>query len=170
MTELLEFGIKRENEIQRDGGCAVVFDPETQMYAVTEDTEGGKFRLCSGGVDADEDIQTGVLREVTEESGLYDFQYVEKIEQVVCHFYNSLKKLNRIANTTCFLVILKSRDLKPVYLEEHEKFKLAWVTADELLANWEARNKEKDNDHWIYFLNKCVPRIQELGYKKVSYN
>ena len=31
---ILEFGIKRENEERRDGGCSVVFNPETQKYAV----------------------------------------------------------------------------------------------------------------------------------------
>jgi hypothetical protein len=28
-TEIPEFGIKRENEERRDGGCAIVFDPVT---------------------------------------------------------------------------------------------------------------------------------------------
>ena len=32
--DILEFGIKRENEERRDGGCAVVFDPVSQKYAV----------------------------------------------------------------------------------------------------------------------------------------
>lgn len=34
MSDILEFGIKRENEERRDGGCAVVFDPVSQKYAV----------------------------------------------------------------------------------------------------------------------------------------
>lgn len=36
-----EFGIKRENEEHRDGGCGVVFDPKTQKYAVGEKTDSG---------------------------------------------------------------------------------------------------------------------------------
>ncbi len=35
MSDILEFGIKRENEEQRDGGCAVVFDPVSQKYDTT---------------------------------------------------------------------------------------------------------------------------------------
>jgi len=31
-----EFGTKRENEGRRDGGCAVVFDPASQKYAVNK--------------------------------------------------------------------------------------------------------------------------------------
>ena len=74
-----EFGIKRENEERRDGGCAVVFDPQTEKYAVAENATDKLFRLFAGGVEPDEDIQEGVLREVREESGLYEFLYVEKI-------------------------------------------------------------------------------------------
>lgn len=159
-----EFGIKRENEERRDGGCGIVFDPETKMYAVGKQHENGSFRLFSGGVSDNEDIQEGILREVTEESGLYDFLHVEKIGQAFTHYYNTLRKVNRVALATCFLVILKSADLKPVELEEHEKFSLVWATAEEILADWKARNENKDNDHWIHFMEKSMRRIRELGY------
>lgn len=43
-----EFGIKRENEERRDGGCAFVFDPATQKYAVGEHHDGGLLRLFFG--------------------------------------------------------------------------------------------------------------------------
>ena len=74
-----EFGIKRENEERRDGGCGIVFDASTNTFAVGRHFDNGFLRLFSGGVDPAEDIQSGVLREVTEESGLFDFKYIEKI-------------------------------------------------------------------------------------------
>lgn len=159
-----EFGTKRENEERRDGGCGVVFDPKTRKYAVNKHIDNELFILISGGVDANEDIQKGVLREVTEESGLYDFLYVEKIGEAITHYYNFAKKVNRDAHATCFLIVLKSVDQIPLKLEEHEKFTLLWVTAEEIFANWESRNQSKDYDHWIYFLKKAVTRIKELGY------
>ncbi len=159
-----EFGIKRENEERRDGGCAVVFDPQTQKYAVGKQTKDGLFRLFSGGVDASEDIQEGVLREVIEESGLNDFKYIEKIAEAFSHYHNNLRNVNRVAKATCFLIILKSTDLTDVKLEEHEKFTLAWATAEEIISNWQSRNQNKDYDHWIYFFNKSVARARELGY------
>ncbi len=166
--QIPEFGIKREDEERRDGGCAVVFDPETQMYAVGDQTVKGRYRLFSGGVSADEDIKDGVLREVVEESGLHDFLYVEKIAEAFAHFHNTLKNVNRVAKATCFLVILKSRDLVATQLEEHEKFTLAWVSAKDILEAWHAGNENHDNDHWVYFLDKCVKRAKELGYDKTS--
>ncbi len=165
---MLEFGIKRDNEERRDGGCGVVFDPASQKYAVGQDDNGGLFRLFSGGVSDNEDIQQGILREVIEESGLYDFLHIEKIDGALVRYHNRLKQVNRVGLATCFLVILKSADLKPTKLEEHEKFSLTWATPSEIIQNWEQRNQNKDVDHWIYFLKKAVNRCIELGYDKVS--
>ena len=166
-SKILEFGIKREGEEQRDGGCAVVFSPETQKYAVGKQDDG-RLRLFSGGADPREDIKEEALREGIEESGLHDFLYVEKIAEVLAHYYNNLKNVNRVAHVTCFLVILKSTDLVPTRLEEHEKFSLAWATAEEIISDWESRNENKDYDHWIYFMKKSVKRAMELGYDKMS--
>ncbi len=166
--EIPEFGIKRENEERRDGGCGVVFDPKSQKYAVGKQHNNGFFRLFSGGVDSNEDIKKGILREVVEESGLYDFLYVEKIGEALTHYHNTLRNVDRVAHATCFLVILNSVDLKEVHLEEHEKFSLEWATAEEIITNWESDNQDKDNDHWIYFMKKAVSRAKELGYDTTS--
>src|SRR3989344_4490533 len=162
MTEIPEFGIKREGEERRDGGCGIVFDPTSQKYAMGKQTDNGMFRMFSGGVDAGEDIQEGTLREVREESGLYNFLHVEKIAEAITHYYNYLRNVNREAHATCYLIILKSTDLKPVHLEEHEKFTLTWATAEEILAQWDSKNQNEDYSHWIYFMNKAITRVKEL--------
>jgi len=165
---LREFGTPRDNEERRDGGCAVAFDPDTQKYAVGEDEAGGLLRLYSGGVERDEDIEKGTLRELTEESGLHDFSHIEKIGEVLTHYRNKLKNVNRVAKATCFLVILKSSNLIPVRHEEHEKFNLVWKSAQEISNNWHERNQNKDYDHWIYFLEKSAARAKELGFDTSS--
>jgi 8-oxo-dGTP pyrophosphatase MutT (NUDIX family) len=164
-----EFGTKRDNEERRDGGCAVVFDPKTQRYAVNKHDANGLLGLFSGGVEAGEEIQAGILREVIEESGLDDFLYVEQIAEVLTHYHNMLKNVNRVAKATCFLVILKSEHQVPVQREAYEKFTLAWATSGEIFENWHVRNTEKDYDHWAYFLEKGVTRARELGYDTASW-
>ncbi|KKR62136.1 hypothetical protein A2643_02110 [Candidatus Nomurabacteria bacterium RIFCSPHIGHO2_01_FULL_39_220] len=168
LENIPEFGLKRENEKRRDGGCGVVFDPETQKYAIGLNAKNGAFWLFSGGVNSKEDIKDGVLREITEESGLHNFLYVESIAEALCHYHNILKDVNRIAHATCFLVILENKDLIDTRLEEHEKLTLAWSTSKEIISNWELRNENKGYDHWIYFLKKSVARAQELGYDMAS--
>lgn len=78
--------------------------------------------------------------------------------------------VNRLGHATYFLVILESTDLMPTKLEAHEKFVLKWKIPKEILANWEARNKNKDHDHWFYFLKKAVNRAVQLGYDKTNKN
>jgi hypothetical protein len=165
---LPEFGRKRANEVRRDGGCAVVFDPETQKYAIGKQFSNGFFRLFSGGVADGEDIKEGILREVVEESGLHDFLYTEKIAKALTHYYNSLRKVNRVGLATCLLVILKSTKMLPVHLEAHEKFTLEWATAGEILYNWEKLSTKEDVEHWVYFFKKAVTRVKQLGYDTTS--
>ena len=165
MNTLLEFGIKRENEERRDGGCAVVFDPVCQKYAAYRNLTNKMLGLYGGGFDEGEDKIEGVLREVREESGLHDFLQVEKIDEITTHYYNVDKKVNRIALATCLLVILKNTERQPTKLEAHEKLELEWVTPEDLISIWTAEHNEiKNYDHWIYFLKKAVSRAIELGY------
>ena len=154
-----EFGIKRENEERRDGGCAVVFDPHTKLYAVGRHIHTGSYSLFSGGIDTNETIEECVRREVVEESGLSHFARVEKIGEVITHYHNILKNVNRVAHATCFLIILKDRELVETHLEEHEKFTLHWASADDIIANWESRNQNEDFSHWIYFLKKGMEKV-----------
>ena len=164
MNEIPEFGIKRDNEERRDGGCGIVFDPETKKFAVGKLNDKDTLRFFSGGVDANEDLHQGILREVTEESGLCDFEKVEQVAQVMTHYYNSLRNVNRVAMATCLLIILKSKKIDGLKLEEHEKFSLEWATADEIVDDWKSHNQNNDYDHWIYFFNKAQERMKELGY------
>lgn len=164
---MLEFGIKRENEERRDGGCAVVFNPENGKYAAYRNLKSGRLGLYGGGFDDNEDEKEGVLRELAEESGLCDFSYIEKIDKVLTHYFNYNKNKNRVAAATCFLVILKSADLKPTKLEEHEEFELEWVTPEEILSDWRTHSEENNYDHWIYFFEKAVKRVKELGYSSI---
>lgn len=163
-SRIPEFGIARENEERRDGGCGVIFDPATQRYAVGQRNTDGLMLLFGGGVSEDEPIEQGVLREVEEESGLHDFLHVEHIAEALTHYHNAAKKVNRVAHARCFLLVLNSTVTKPTKLEAHEDFSLAWTTPEELIAHWNEWNSEKEYDHWIYFMEKGKQRAQELGY------
>ncbi len=162
-----ETGQKRENEEFRNGGAGIIFDPATQKYAVSE-FENGKILLFAGGVDDGESVEKGVLREVAEESGLYDFKYVEWIESSYAHYFNTLKQVNRSARAECFLIILNSAQTKPTKLEAHEKFTLGWKTAEEIKTYWETHNDEDGLKHYIRFLDESVARAIELGYDTTS--
>jgi len=164
--DIKEFGLKRENEERRDGGCAVVFDPETEKYGVYMNHKINILGLFGGGFDEGEDERVGVLRELEEESGLYDFVHIEKIEKVTTHYRNLVKEVNRVAFATCFLVILKSKDRVPTRLESHENLELVWIEPYELIKHWQERNQTENYSHWIYLFKKSVNTAIGLGYDK----
>ena len=94
---MLEFGIKREDEERRDGGCCVVFNPENKKYAVYKYSKTTALCLFGGGFDEGENEREGCLRELLEESGLKNYLHVEKIDKVVTHYFNENKRVNRVA-------------------------------------------------------------------------
>ena len=159
-----EVGVRHPHEERRDGGCGVVFDPKKQKYAVATHPDG-LVRLFSGGVDKSEDLERGVMREVTEESGLHDFGHIEKIRSCFTHYFNTRKQVYRSAFATCFLVVLKSDARKEQKLEPHERgFEVAWMSPQEIVRNWMAQNADHSLDHWFIFLREAVARAIELGY------
>ncbi len=170
-----ETGEKRENEQFRDGGCGIVFDPETQKYAVAKwhssyIAKGRKqsISLFAGGVEDGEDMKDGVTREVIEESGLYDFKYIEQIERAFAHYFNAAKQVNRFAPATCFLYILNSRAQKDQHLEGHENFEVVWMDANEIIDAWNAYNQDGTYNHYIRFMTEATARAIELGYDMTS--
>ena len=163
---ILEFGIKRENEERRDGGCCIVFDPETQKYAVYRHPKTDVYCLFGGGFNEGESEEDGCIRELIEESGLIDFSYKEKVDKVICHYFNRNKEIYRVAHATCFLVVLNSSQREKTRLEDHENnFEFTWSTDEEILNSWKSFNNNKDYDHWIYFFEKSMKRLAVLGYK-----
>lgn len=169
MENILEFGIKRENEERRDGGFAIIFDPKNQLYAVGQHESSDFLYLFGGGRDEGESKKDGIIREVREESGLHDFSYVEEIGEAMVHYFHSIKKVNRITLAACFLIILDSTNLVDTEPEEHENFNLIWVKKEDLIINWKNnRDDENQPHHWIYYLEKAVKRAIELGHDKTS--
>jgi hypothetical protein len=159
-----EFGTRRENEERRDGGLGIVFDPKSSLFAAGL-WPSGRYTLFGGGIPADEDTQTGTLREVTEESGLYDFLKVEPLGKAFARYYHSVKKVNRVTLVNCFLIILKSTSTRPVQHEPHEQFDLVWISRRELLDIIKPLNGDGGYDHWLYFMGKAIARMEELGYR-----
>ncbi|MFZ2193011.1 MAG: class I tRNA ligase family protein [Candidatus Moraniibacteriota bacterium] len=158
-----ELGAIKKDEEYRNGGCGIVFDEESQKYAVYK-TADGMLGFFSGGVGDGENLDDGILREVTEESGLYDFSEVETIGFAVAHYYHSFKKLNRVADAKCLLIKLASTKTKPHAREAHENFELAWATPQEIIENWKRCNVIDDRQHWVWFLRQAVGRAVSLGW------
>ncbi len=160
-----ENGNPHDGEERRDGGAGVIFDPRTQKYAVALWPERDNFLgLFAGGTEEGEDEEKGVMREVTEESGLHNFKHVEKIGDAYPHFFSGGRKSYRVAKASGYLVILEDNDLLPTKHEEHENFELVWRTPKEILENWLSYPDLEGIRHWERFLKHGVARAIELGF------
>lgn len=157
------YGEKKPNETYVKGVCALIYDPETNAFAMLK-WNHGLFGLVAGGLNTDEKIEDAIKREMIEESGLYDIKSIENLCYANAHFFNTAKQTNRDADTDCFLVVLSSRKTKPLQTEDHEQFELCWVTPEEILENWNKKNMTGGLDHWIDFLHKSLYRLKKLGY------
>lgn len=164
MSEIPEFGTPRENEERRDGGCGIIYDPETSQFGVYELGSERRLMLFGGGVEEGEDLHSGILREVREESGLHDFTHTEEVGKAFTHYVNVAKKVNRVALATCLLLVLNSRDMVPTQREAHEQFELVWRTADAIKSDWVLHNGDHGRDHWFYFMENALARLKEMGY------
>ena len=163
-----ETGTPHEEAVRRDGGCAVIFDPQQQKYAVGK-RFNGLLGLYAGGKEGNESVQEAILREVREESGFHNFTHTETIGTAYAHYFNAVKEKRVCAAATCMLLILEDTDQLPLQLEEHEDLELVWVTADEILKNWEeSSHGDGSLDHWRWFLKQSVGRAIELGFDTSS--
>lgn len=163
-----ELGITRENEQFADGGSSIVFDPKTQKYAFLRLGKNDNVALFAGGVNEGEDLHTGILRELREESGLTHIKHYEEVCTVYGHYYHTLKKVNRRARATVLLVILEDTETVQTALEEHESmFSTAWLDPTEVLQEWEASDGGH-YDHYVVALKQAVGKAIELGYDTTS--
>jgi len=163
-----ETGELRKDEVFSDGGCGVVFDPETQKYAMAEWSDGRLNFFAGGPEPEDVTIRDTILREVVEESGLHDFKEDHFICTTYPHYYHTAKKLNRVARAEAHLLILESRDTREVQLMDHEQFVLVWKDADEIREKWESMNQDGGYTHYLMSLRHGVAKAIELGYDKTS--
>ncbi len=163
-----ETGQKREKETFKDGGAGVVFDPKTQLYAVERWRDDGRLGFFAGGKEERETAYEAVIREVKEESGFYDFRYVERVKVCYAHYYNKAKKENRNVRAECVLFILNSSKQNTPQLEKHENFEVVWLPAEKILEAFQQRNADNSYDHYIVFLKAGVSRAIELGFDRKS--
>jgi leucyl-tRNA synthetase len=165
-----ETGTRVGDEIKKRGGCAIVFDPKEQKYALLKRADG-MFAFYSGGANENESLFDCVQRELREEGGFHNFETVEPLAHAYTNYYNSVKKHRVCGLALCNLVVLKNTDRLPLKLEEHESgFETVWATPDEILKNWQKFSYGDGSlDHWRWFLNLGVARLKELQIDKQAY-
>lgn len=123
-------GVKQFDPELRKSIVALVRNPRTDEVLTINWGEGSGGRLfVGGGRDEGEDIVACATREVIEETGYSDLQYVGQTEMIHHHYFAYSKGVPREIEATGVLFELRSDERIEPKLEEDEKGKFAveWV-------------------------------------------
>lgn len=156
-----EFGKIHADEINIQWVTNILFDPQTQLYWVLNDTSKGDddLWLITGGMDDAESPIDAARREIAEEVWYHDFSLITPLGTYYSHYYHPKKQDYRKGLSHNFLCVISSHETKSLQLEAHETFEISWVSPQQLLTNLE---QKKDAKHRLYFVKKAVNTCIDL--------
>jgi len=127
-------GQKHENETKKESIVAIVYDEVNNKYLTINWKELGG-RLFIGGTRKDgESALECALREITEETGYDDLEFVRETFKINHHYYAHNKDKYFEIESTGLLFKLKSNHQVETNLDEDEKFEVEWVSEDVVLT------------------------------------
>ena len=142
-------GISNENESHKDSIVAIVYDKENDKYLTINWKELGGRLFIGGTMHDNEDAITCALREITEETGYDDLEFVKETFKINHHYYAYNKNKYFEIESTGLLFNLKSNHKVEQNLDEDEKFNVEWVSR-------EVVEKEIKDELHIKTFNYCM--------------
>jgi len=113
-----------------------------------------RVTFVTGTVEEGENPDKTALREITEETGYYDFDSIEKLGEAHSMFYADWKDKNYDTHIYGYIIKLKSGKQKSVIEKETLKHTPNWVDSAEIEEK--ILQTKKDSRFSIYFWNKYL--------------
>lgn len=113
---------------------AIVYNPQKDEFLCLDWTEQNWKTTIIGGIEEGEELETAARREIEEETGYADLEYKGEVTRFYTSFYAAHKEVNRLADTTAVLFILKSEEQKAVNAEETKNHTFKWIPKSEVLS------------------------------------
>lgn len=123
-------GTPNENELHKDSIVAVVYDEVKDKYLTINWHELGGRLFIGGTRHNGEDAITCALREITEETGYDDIEFMRETFKINHHYYAYNKDKYFEIESTGLLFKLKSDHQIEQQLDDDEKFTVEWVSKD----------------------------------------
>ncbi len=101
--------------IERETVNAILWNPETNEILCLDWEKFGWKTFIIGGVEDGEDPEVTAKREVEEETGYLNLEFLTNLGRIRSAYFATHKNQNRIANTTGFLLKLKNTEQKQVH-------------------------------------------------------
>ncbi|MFA6459476.1 MAG: class I tRNA ligase family protein [Candidatus Paceibacterota bacterium] len=120
--------------VERTVAHAIVYDPKNKKYLIIRNKKFGWDTVIIGGIEQGEDVVTTARREVREETGYDDIEFVKILGgQTEAHYYTKHKGENRIAYANAVLFELKSDRRIPIADGEDKDNEILWVDKEDFV-------------------------------------
>ncbi|AIC15969.1 bis(5'-nucleosyl)-tetraphosphatase [Nitrososphaera viennensis] len=139
---------------ERSAGAVVVFMPSDSgkpEYLLLHYT-AGHWDFPKGNIEAGETEKEAAAREIREETGIADVEFVEGFRQIISYRYRKARRLVD-KEVVLFLVRTKTRDVKI----SHEHIGFAWKNYDDAIKQLTYRNARNLLEAAMQFMEKEKP-------------
>ncbi len=148
-----DFGESLPDEQYVEGAVVIPYNPKTGLYLGLSGWTKGTG-LVGGGRDGDESMEDCARRELLEETGIKDIRTLVPLgEPVYSHYFNDLKKINRLSFGQGYLAIVDGDKAGKAKPETHEKFRPEWQSMDKIRAG--VIRLGGGVEHWLEMCNRA---------------
>lgn len=143
-----ETGKKQENPEFRKSIVAIVWDNKNNSFlSINWGKDLGGNLFIGGGIDGSEDVVDCAIREITEETGYSQVQFISKTGPIYHSYFAHSKNVARRIEATGLLFELKDGKAIEQKLEENEKskFTVEWLSQEN------AESKIQDELHALVY-------------------
>jgi len=119
--------------VERETINAVLWNPKTNEILCLDWEKFGWKTFVIGGVEDGEDLEESAKREVEEETGYVNIEFISDLGKLRSGYFATHKNENRIANTTGFFFKLKNNKQKPVDVSNLPHI-FKWIPKEEVAS------------------------------------
>jgi hypothetical protein len=118
--------------VERNVVQAIIFNPQTHEVLCLDWEEFDWKTFIIGGIEDNEDPIQGALREIKEETGYKNLEFVSEVGKTRSAFFAKHKNENRVANATGLLFKLIDTEQDTVKDSETVNHVTKWIPKDQV--------------------------------------
>ena len=124
--------IKNQPISERKAVVAIIKHWSEDKYLGVEWKKTGWRGFVIGGIEGDEDAKTAGLREITEETGYKNVEFIKHLPGIIhARFFQRVKNQNRLAHFEPLLFKLKNGEMVEIAEEEKALHEFKWLNRSE---------------------------------------